>query len=153
MTMASHPWQWFHALAVPTCFCDIQHGVKSAGLESNSQQRLQMVKTGLALLIILFLAQWTIGHWSGSLALQMDAMTYGTTILGATGNSALSTTNPTRDTNPVRTGFGFNPKLNPGSNARNAAGTAAACQNGAGAAAAANGNIVGYEPAKGRPNP
>jgi cobalt-zinc-cadmium efflux system protein len=73
MTMASQPWQWFRALAVPTCFCGIQHEVKSAGLESNSQQRLQMVKTALALLIILFLAQWLISHWSGSLALQMDA--------------------------------------------------------------------------------
>jgi alkaline phosphatase len=82
------------------------------------------------------------------------ATTYGTTVLGATGNSALTTTNPITGASPRRTGFAFNPKLNPGSNTRNMAGTAAAaCQNGAGAAAAANGNIVGYEPAKGGPNP
>jgi alkaline phosphatase len=82
------------------------------------------------------------------------ATTYGTTVLGATGNSALTTTNPNTGASPVRAGFVFDPKLNPGSNTRNPAGTAAAaCQNGAGAAAAANGNIVGYEPAKGGPNP
>jgi alkaline phosphatase len=82
------------------------------------------------------------------------ATTYGTTVLGATGNSALTTTNPITGASPVRAGFVFDPKLNPGSNPRNPAGTAAAaCQNGAGAALATNGNIVGYEPAKGGPNP
>ncbi len=82
------------------------------------------------------------------------ATTYGTTVLGATGSSALTGTNPVTGASPVRTGFAFNPRLNPGSSARNAAGTnRASCQNGAGAAAAANGNIVGYEPAKGGPNP
>jgi cobalt-zinc-cadmium efflux system protein len=73
MTIASQPWQWFRALAVPTCFCGIQHQVGSAGRESTPQRRFQIVKTALALLIVLFLAQWTIGHWSGSLALQADA--------------------------------------------------------------------------------
>ncbi len=82
------------------------------------------------------------------------ATTYGTTVLGATGSSALTGTNPVTGASPVRTGFAFNPRLNPGSSARNPAGTnRASCQNGAGAAAAANGNIVGYEPAKGGPNP
>jgi cobalt-zinc-cadmium efflux system protein len=51
----------------------MQHQVGSTRLESTSPQRLQIVKTALALLIVLFLAQWTIGHWSGSLALQADA--------------------------------------------------------------------------------
>ncbi|NJM46460.1 MAG: cation transporter [Alkalinema sp. RU_4_3] len=37
------------------------------------QQKFQVVKTTLALLIVLFFAQWAIGHWSGSLALQADA--------------------------------------------------------------------------------
>ncbi len=73
MTISSQPWQWFRALAVPTCFCGMQHGWQAAGQASTSQQRLQVVKTALALLIVLFLAQWTIGHWSGSLALQVDA--------------------------------------------------------------------------------
>jgi cobalt-zinc-cadmium efflux system protein len=73
MTIASQPWQWFRTLTVPTCFCGIQHRIESAGLESTPQRRLQMVKTALALLIVLFFAQWTIGHWSGSLALQADA--------------------------------------------------------------------------------
>jgi cobalt-zinc-cadmium efflux system protein len=73
MTVASQPWQWFRTIAVPTCFCGIQHGLAAAGLASTSPQRLKVVKTALALLIVLFLAQWTIGHWSGSLALQADA--------------------------------------------------------------------------------
>ncbi len=73
MTISSQPWQWFRALAVPTCFCGMQHGWQAAGPASTSQQRLQVVRTALGLLIILFLAQWAIGHWSGSLALQVDA--------------------------------------------------------------------------------
>jgi cobalt-zinc-cadmium efflux system protein len=73
MIIVSYPWQWFCTIAVPTCFCGIQHGVASTGLESTSPQRFQIVKTALALLIVLFLLQWTIGHWSGSLALQADA--------------------------------------------------------------------------------
>jgi cobalt-zinc-cadmium efflux system protein len=71
MTIASQPWQWFRTVAVPTCFCGMQHQREFA--ESTPQRRLQMVKTALALLIVLFFAQWTIGHWSGSLALQADA--------------------------------------------------------------------------------
>jgi cobalt-zinc-cadmium efflux system protein len=73
MTVASQPWQWFRALAVPTCFCGIPHGFSATGRASTSQQRLEIVKTALALLIVLFFAQWAIGHWSGSLALQADA--------------------------------------------------------------------------------
>jgi cobalt-zinc-cadmium efflux system protein len=73
MTIASQPWQWFRALTVPTCFCGISHQVGSAAQASTPQRRFQMVKTALALLIVLFLLQWTIGHWSGSLALQADA--------------------------------------------------------------------------------
>ncbi len=73
MTVASQPWHWFRALAVPTCFCGIQHGFSATGPASTSQQRLEIVKTALALLIVLFFAQWAIGHWSGSLTLQADA--------------------------------------------------------------------------------
>ncbi len=81
------------------------------------------------------------------------ATTYGTSVAGATGNSALTTTNPITGASPLRAGFSFDPKLNPGSAARNPAGTAAAaCQNGAGTSGN-GGNIVGYEPAKGGPNP
>jgi alkaline phosphatase len=81
------------------------------------------------------------------------ATTYGTTVAGATGNSALTTTNPITGASPVRTGFRFDPKLNPGKGVRNPAGTAAsACQNGAGTNGN-GGNIVGYEPSLGGPNP
>jgi alkaline phosphatase len=79
--------------------------------------------------------------------------TYGTTVEGSTNNSALTTTNPVTGASPVRSGFVFNPRLNPGSSPRNTAGTTrAACQNGAGTSGN-GGNIVGYEPAKGGPNP
>ena len=93
------------------------------------------------------------------------ATTYGTTIAGSTGNSALnattavcrSTTNPTgidcgvTGAAPVRAGFQFNPALNPGTPARNLTATAAQpCRLGS---SASGGNIVGYEPAKGGPNP
>jgi cobalt-zinc-cadmium efflux system protein len=73
MTVVSQPWRWFRALAVPTCFCGMPHGFSATGRSSTSQQRLEIVKTALALLIVLFFAQWTIGHWSGSLTLQADA--------------------------------------------------------------------------------
>jgi cobalt-zinc-cadmium efflux system protein len=73
MTVTSQPWQWFRLLAVPICFCGIQHGFSATGRTSTSQQRLEIVKTALALLIVLFFAQWAIGHWSGSLTLQADA--------------------------------------------------------------------------------
>jgi alkaline phosphatase len=79
------------------------------------------------------------------------ATTYGTTVAGGSGNSALTTANPITGASPVRPGFAFNPALNPGTGVRNAAGTAAAaCQSGA---VGNGGNIVGYEPAKGGPNP
>jgi alkaline phosphatase len=79
------------------------------------------------------------------------ATTYGTTVAGGSGNSALTTANPVTGASPVRSGFAFNPTLNPGTGVRNTAGTAAApCQAGA---AGNGGNIVGYEPAKGGPNP
>jgi alkaline phosphatase len=79
------------------------------------------------------------------------ATTYGTTVAGGSGNSALTTANPITGASPVRSGFAFNPTLNPGTGVRNTAGTAAApCQAGA---AGNGGNIVGYEPAKGGPNP
>jgi alkaline phosphatase len=81
------------------------------------------------------------------------ATTYGTTVEGGTGNSALTTANPITGASPVRPGFTFNPQLNPGKGVRNTAGTAAVpCQTGAGKAGN-GGNIVGYQPAKGGPNP
>lgn len=91
--------------------------------------------------------------------------TYGTTIAGSTGNSALdatgsgckSTTNPTGTdcgvtaVAPVRAGFQFNPALNPGTPTRDLTATAAQpCRLGG---SASGGNIVGYESAKGGPNP
>ena len=93
------------------------------------------------------------------------ATTYGTTIAGSTGNSALnatasvcrSTTNPTgidcgvTGAAPVRAGFQFNPALNPGTPTRNLTATAAQpCRTGENPL---GGNIVGYEPAKGGSNP
>jgi alkaline phosphatase len=78
--------------------------------------------------------------------------TTGVTSVG-TGNSALTGSNAVTGKSPVRPGFTFNSALNPGSNRRNPQGTAAAaCQNGAGTTGGA-GNIVGYEPQKGGPNP
>ncbi len=93
------------------------------------------------------------------------ATTYGTTIAGSTGNSALdaaattckSTANPTgidcavTGAAPVRAGFKFNPALNPGTPARNLSATAnQPCRLGGDPT---GGNIVGFEPAKGGPNP
>jgi len=90
--------------------------------------------------------------------------TYGTTIPSpisttnpalayGTGNSALTGSNPVTGKSPVRPGFTFNPALNPGSGTPNPQGTArTACGNGAGTTGN-GGNIVGYEPAKGGPNP
>jgi alkaline phosphatase len=81
------------------------------------------------------------------------ATTYGTTVAGGTGNSALTTANPITGASPVRSGFVFDPKLNPGTGVRNTAGTASIpCQSGAGTTGN-GGNIVGYEVAKGGPNP
>jgi cobalt-zinc-cadmium efflux system protein len=61
--------------AVPTCFCGIQHWVQPSGSDAgvSPDRRLQIVSSALAILIVSFFAQWTIGHWSGSLALQADA--------------------------------------------------------------------------------
>lgn len=92
------------------------------------------------------------------------ATTYGTTVSApisptnpvlsyGTGNSALTGSNPITGKSPVRSGFTFNPTLNPGSAKSNPQGTASIpCQNGAGTTGN-GGNIVGYEPEKGGPNP
>ena len=75
------------------------------------------------------------------------ALTYGT------GNSALTGSDPITGKSPVRPAFTFNPTLNPGSAKPNPQGTATIpCQSGAGTTGN-GGNIVGYEPAKGGPNP
>ncbi len=91
------------------------------------------------------------------------ATTYGTTVAGSSSNSALDTTdavckgagaNCTTGAAPVRAGFKFNPALNPGTPtpAEKLTATAAQpCQ--AGGDKTNPGNIVGYEPAKGGPNP
>ena len=94
------------------------------------------------------------------------ATTYGTTIAGSTGSSALNDAaavcktiaNPTGTLDcgvtgaaPIRAGFQFNPALNPGTPARNLTATAAQpCRLGGNPL---GGNIVGYEPAKGGSNP
>jgi cobalt-zinc-cadmium efflux system protein len=75
MIMGSVSIQRFFAnWAVPTCFCGIQHWVQP-GEDANegADRRFQIVSSALAILIVSFFAQWTIGHWSGSLALQADA--------------------------------------------------------------------------------
>ncbi|MBW4470239.1 MAG: alkaline phosphatase [Stenomitos rutilans HA7619-LM2] len=98
------------------------------------------------------------------------ATTYGTTIPGANGvyndgNSALnasdstcrSTTNPTgidcgaTGAAPPLPGFTFSPEFNPGTPARNL--TAAALQPCRTGGSTSGGNLVGYDPAKGGPNP
>jgi cobalt-zinc-cadmium efflux system protein len=71
MAILGQPWQWPRMMVVPACFCGMRHSIESTG--PDSQQKLRVVKTTLALLIVLFFAQWAIGHWSGSLALQADA--------------------------------------------------------------------------------
>jgi alkaline phosphatase len=100
--------------------------------------------------------------------------TYGTTIdaldsrgwsISSTGNSALdptdsfcaSATNPggrncsVTGGAPVRAGFKFDPRINPGTPVRNLTATASQpCQAGGDPG---KGNIVGYEPLKGGPNP
>jgi alkaline phosphatase len=91
--------------------------------------------------------------------------TYGTTIRRAsptatstvssgaslTNNSALATTatgsNSVTGASPILTGFTFNPAFNPGDNASNAA------TGYTGGSTTNSGNLVGYEPAKGGPNP
>jgi alkaline phosphatase len=84
------------------------------------------------------------------------ATTYGTTIPGSngvynTGNSALDGSNPLTGASPVRSGFSFNPAFNPGTPARNLSATAdQPCRNGN---STSGGNLVGYEPEKGGPNP
>ncbi|MBC7972444.1 MAG: alkaline phosphatase [Verrucomicrobia bacterium] len=87
--------------------------------------------------------------------------TYGTTIPGttptvastvySTGNSALDGTNPLTGASPVRPGFTFNPAFNPGTPTRNlTATTSQPCSTGG---STSGGNLVGYDPAKGGPNP
>jgi cobalt-zinc-cadmium efflux system protein len=77
MIMGSASIQRFVAnWAVPTCFCGIQHWVQpsaDANSGGGADRRMQLVSSALAVLIVSFFAQWTIGHWSGSLALQADA--------------------------------------------------------------------------------
>jgi alkaline phosphatase len=81
------------------------------------------------------------------------ATTYGTTVAGVTGNGALTTTNPITGKSPIRPGFQFDPKFNAGTPVRKAEATASvACQTGAGTTSN-GGNIVGYEPKLGGPNP
>ncbi len=73
--------------------------------------------------------------------------TYGTTIQSGgntgtfnTGNSALTTANPITGLSPIRPGFNFTPlPFNPGTTATGGA--------------TSGGNLVGFEPAKGGPNP
>jgi alkaline phosphatase len=70
--------------------------------------------------------------------------TYGTTIKGSStfnnGNSALDGTSTVTKANPIRSGFTFQPlPFNPGTTASGGA--------------TSGGNLVGYEPAKGGPNP
>jgi alkaline phosphatase len=89
------------------------------------------------------------------------ATTYGTTIPGTTptnpttayadSNSALDGTKPLTGASPVRPGFTFSPAFNPGTPARNL--TAAASQPCRAGNSTSGGNLVGYEPAKGGPNP
>jgi cobalt-zinc-cadmium efflux system protein len=71
MAILGQPWQWPRVMVVPACFCGVRHSIESPG--QDSQQKFRVVKMTLALLIVLFFAQWAIGHWSGSLALQADA--------------------------------------------------------------------------------
>ena len=81
------------------------------------------------------------------------ATTYGTTVGGATGGTALTGTNAITGKSPVIPGFQFNPAFNAGTPVRKAEATASvACRNGAGTTSN-GGNIVGYEPSKGGPNP
>jgi alkaline phosphatase len=86
------------------------------------------------------------------------ATTYPTTIgdkdgVFDTGNSALDGSKPGTGASPLRAGFKFNPTLNPGTPiARPAATGFVTCQDGAGTTGN-GGNIVGYEPRKGGPNP
>jgi len=76
------------------------------------------------------------------------ATTYGTTIADSkgvfsTGNGALDNSNPATGASLIREGFEFNPKFNPGTKANGGATTAEG----------AEGNLVGYDPMRGGPNP
>lgn len=82
--------------------------------------------------------------------------TYGTTIPGATGvysdgNSALDDSNPLTGASPLRPGFNFSPEFNPGTPTRNL--TASALQPCRTGGSTSGGNLVGYDPTKGGPNP
>jgi cobalt-zinc-cadmium efflux system protein len=68
MAFKNAPWWISLQIRVPTCLCGIRHGITS-----DLDTRLKTIRTALTLLLVLFLAQWAIGHWSGSLALQADA--------------------------------------------------------------------------------
>ncbi len=81
------------------------------------------------------------------------ATTYGTTIAGGTGNTALTGTNAITGKSPIRAGFQFNPAFNAGTPVRKPEATASVtCQSGAGTTSN-GGNIVGYNVAQGGPNP
>lgn len=76
------------------------------------------------------------------------ATTYGTTIADekgvfSTGNSVLDNSDPLTGASPVRPGFEFNPAFNPGTKTTG----------GATVAEGAAGNLVGYDPERGGPNP
>jgi alkaline phosphatase len=76
------------------------------------------------------------------------ATTYGTTIADNKGvfdtsNSALDGTVPATGRSPMRSGFVFNPTFNPGTTAKG----------GARVSTGAQGNLVGYDPARGGRNP
>ncbi len=70
--------------------------------------------------------------------------TYGTTVQGnngrfSTGNSALDDSKPVTGESPIRPGFVFNPAFNPGNTPTGGS--------------TSGGNLVGYDPARGGPNP
>ncbi len=100
------------------------------------------------------------GRGSGLFMQQLQGYTYstayGTTIPGttgvySTGTSALDDTNPLTGASPVRPGFAFNPAFNPGTPGRNLTATAnQPCRTGG---STSGGNLVGYDPARGGPNP
>ena len=61
-------WFSFDTFLMPSCFCGVQHSVSS-----NPDGKLQAVRTSLIVVTIFCLSQWIVGHWSGSLTLQVDA--------------------------------------------------------------------------------
>ncbi len=80
--------------------------------------------------------------WGTTVATAVDQQTS-----SATGNTALTGTDPITGKSPVRPGFAFNPAFNPGFL------PATDLTAGKGCTVSPGGNIVGYEPNKGGPNP